>query len=73
MLMIKIISVLQWMYSCICHNVAYYLHVCLIILQYGRTPLCWAAANGLSDVAQLLINKGASINVIDKVSIVLNN
>lgn len=42
--------------------------ICLIILQYGRTPLCWAAANGLTDVAQLLISKGASINVIDKVS-----
>ena len=42
--------------------------MCLIILQYGRTPLCWAAANGLTDVVQLLISKGASINVIDKVS-----
>ena len=42
--------------------------ICLIILQYGRTPLCWAAGNGLTDVAQLLISKGASMNVIDNVS-----
>ena len=26
----------------------------------GRTPLSWACESGLSDVAQLLINKGAS-------------
>ena len=42
--------------------------MCLMILQYGRTPLCWAADNGLFDVAQLLISNGVSINVIDKVS-----
>ena len=36
--------------------------------QGARTPLSWACACGLSDVAQLLINKGASFNVTDSVS-----
>ena len=36
--------------------------------QDGRTPLSWACVRGLSDVAQLLINKGASFDVTDKVS-----
>ena len=31
-------------------------------------PLLFACARGLSDVAQLLINKGASIDVKDEVS-----
>ena len=33
--------------------------------QAGRTPLSWACERGLSDVAQLLINKGASFDVTD--------
>ena len=36
--------------------------------QFGRTPLSWACGSGLSDVAQLLINKGASFDVTDRVS-----
>ena len=36
--------------------------------QTGRTPLYRACGSGLSDVAQLLINKGASFNVTDRVS-----
>ena len=36
--------------------------------QDGRTPLSWACACGHSDVAQLLINKGASFDVGDIVS-----
>ena len=36
--------------------------------QFGRTPLSWACESGLSDVAQLLINKGASFDVTDRVS-----
>ena len=36
--------------------------------QTGRTPLSWACGSGLSDVVQLLINKGASFDVTDKVS-----
>ena len=36
--------------------------------QDGRTPLSWACDRGLSDVAQLLINKGASFDVTDRVS-----
>ena len=36
--------------------------------QLGRTPLSLACERGLSDVAQLLINKGASFDVTDAVS-----
>ena len=36
--------------------------------QTGRTPLLLACESGLSDVAQLLINKGASFDVTDGVS-----
>ena len=36
--------------------------------QNGHTPLLLACEKGLSDVAQLLINKGASFDVIDEVS-----
>ena len=36
--------------------------------QFGHTPLSWACVRGLSDVAQLLINKGASFDVTDRVS-----
>ena len=36
--------------------------------QDGRTPLSCACGSGLSDVAQLLINIGASFNVTDRVS-----
>ena len=36
--------------------------------SYGRTPLSWACGSGHSDVAQLLINKGASFDVTDEVS-----
>ena len=36
--------------------------------QDRRTPLSWACERGLSDVAELLINKGASFDVTDRVS-----
>ena len=36
--------------------------------QNGRTPLSLACVRGLTDVAQLLINKGASFDVTDEVS-----
>ena len=39
-----------------------------IYTQTGGTPLSWACYRGLSDVAQLLINKGANMDVTDKVS-----
>ena len=37
-------------------------------IQSGQTPLLSAIDRSLSDVAQLLINKGASIDVTDYVS-----
>ena len=36
--------------------------------QFGCTPLLLACENGLCDVAQLLINKGAKFDVTDGVS-----
>ena len=36
--------------------------------QLGRTPLLLACVRGLSDVAQLLINKGANFDATDEVS-----
>ena len=36
--------------------------------QLGRTPLSLACERGHSDVAQLLINKGASFDMTDEVS-----
>ena len=45
-----------------------YLLTTCIYTQTGHTPLSWACFCCLSDVAQLLINKGANIDVTDKVS-----
>ncbi len=35
--------------------------------QYGRTALMKAANEGYTDIARLLLTKGASVNAIDKV------
>ena len=45
-----------------------YLLTACIYIQTGHTPLSWACKNSLSDVAQLLINKGANMDVTDEVS-----
>ena len=45
----------------------YHLTACLYT-QSGHTPLSLACENGHSDVAQLLINKGANMDVTDEVS-----
>ena len=44
------------------------IHMLILFIQRGQTPLLSACAGGLNDVAQLLINKGASIDVTDEVS-----
>ena len=49
---------------CVNVNIFYY----FLYTQDGRTPLLLACGSGLSDVAQLLINKGASFDVTDEVS-----
>ena len=38
-----------------------------LTLQYGRTPLLWACEKSLGDVAQILIKKGATVDVVDEV------
>ena len=43
-----------------------FFHLCT---QFGRTSLSSACEKGLSDVAQVLINKGATLDVIDPVSV----
>ena len=51
------------------HNIFIFLLLILTCyIQEGNNPLLLACLNGLSDVAQLLINKGASIDVTDEVS-----
>ena len=45
-----------------------YLLTACIYTQTGHTPLSLACFCCLSDVAQLLINKGANIDVTDEVS-----
>ena len=45
-----------------------YLPTACIYTQTGHTPLSWACKNGHSNVAQLLINKGANFDVTDEVS-----
>ena len=44
-----------------------YLLIACICIQTGHTPLSLACFCCLSDVAQLLINKGANIDVTDNV------
>ena len=60
------------MYSNKCVQSQHIMHLLILILtcyiQEGYTPLLLACLNGLSEVAQLLINKGASMDVTDKVS-----
>ena len=38
------------------------------LYQYGLTALHWAAAGGHTDVTRLLLDKGADVNSINKVS-----
>ena len=45
-----------------------YLLTACIYTKTGRTTLSLACMNGLSDVAQLLIDKGANMDVTDEVS-----
>ena len=52
------------------HNKCIYILILILTcyIQERDTPLLFACGNGLSDVAQLLINKGASMDVKNKVS-----
>ena len=43
-----------------------FFHLCT---QFGRTSLSYACENGLGDVAQVLINKGATPDMTDYVSV----
>ena len=47
--------------------------LCLFFTQDRYSPLLWACHNRLIDVAELLINKEASIDVKDLVKITLTN
>ena len=49
-----------------CANVKIFSY--FLYTQDGRTSLLLACESGHSDVAQLLINKGANFDVIDRVS-----
>lgn len=41
--------------------------MCMIPTQGGWTPLMWAAYKGRTDVAQLLLEKGANPNITGQV------
>ena len=54
---------------CLITTYAFIIYLFLpVTIQEGYTPLLSACENGLSDVAQLLVYKGASIDVTDNVS-----
>ena len=40
------------------------------VTQYGSTALMWASENGYTELANLLIDHGANVNAVDKVSII---
>ena len=39
-----------------------------VVRQYGRTALMVAAYNGHTDIARLLLERGADVNLVDYVS-----
>ena len=41
---------------------------CGFFIQDGRDPLSWACSNGLNDIVQMMLTKGATVNRKDKVS-----
>ena len=43
-------------------------HVHLLLLQDNKTPLHYAAERGDSSIVQVLIDKGAGVDCVDKVS-----
>ena len=55
---------------CLITKICIYILILILTcyIQEGNTPLLLACGNGLSDVAQLLINKGASMDVKNNVS-----
>ena len=40
------------------------------ILKDGQTPLLWASMEGHTDIATMLIDRGASVKAADKVSLI---
>ena len=57
--------------ACVCMHACMCAHVCVSPLpcpqQHGDTPLYWAARHGHLDMAQYLINRGATVDMQDKV------
>ena len=43
-------------------------HPACVVRQNGMTVLMWAASNGRADVAQLLLEHDADMNLVDKAS-----
>ena len=47
----------------------YYSVLVLLVLQDNRTALMFAAGNGSVEVVKILLDKGADVNIQDKVSL----
>ena len=45
-----------------------YIATCVLILQWGKTPLYVASEHGHVKVVELLITVGANVNIVTKVS-----
>ena len=45
-----------------------YIATCMLILQWGETPLYVASEHGHYKVVELLITAGANVNIITEVS-----
>ena len=50
-------------------NLCYYDYVCMLSSQDGFTPLYVASQNDHSQVAELLLRKGADVNLPNKVQL----
>ena len=48
------------------------MHVCVCVLQGGKTPLFYAAHRGDIGICKLLVDKGADVNAGDKMQMLVS-
>lgn len=49
------------------HAVQFYFHICCFQDSGGWTPIIWAAEHKHLEVIKVLLNRGADVNIADKV------